>query len=290
MSDQNCPECSGDVIHDKGSLVCSKCGLVIECHVVSNEMCYGLTLDHAPLKHDLNASKIFTFEYHVRNRDYLRLQHRINQRFRKKVRPGYYHCPRCGLPVSKLNGDKKHFCTFEPFRKRAPLDEICIMYRSGKNIFEIASTFKINERTVKYMLVKNGLIERIGTGNTRCKKCGAIMSSGHGKDFHVCGSQEHEKKRHPVIDDKIPCFFHDLGSCGGKFKTRVVISGKHIAQELGISYYTNAYRYSEDIISQLNDQTRFVVCCIVHANIIRSIRGKNKSLSFQEIIEKIKNK
>lgn len=288
MTTRHCPECSGIIVSTKDSEVCSRCGLIVETRIVFDDGAYKNILDHAPLWTDKQAIEMYMQKYRNDNREWCRLQQRINERFSKKAPHGYRHCERCGLFVSIFNPEK-HVCTLESITRRNLYDKTCQLYRSGKTISEISTELHYKERTTKWILVKNGLIEKIGTGNTRCKKCGAIVSSAHGKDFHVCGSHEHEKKRRPYIDDKIPCFLHDLGSCGGMFKMRVSISGKSIAQELKIPFYSNAYIYSEDIISQLNDPTRFVICCASHANQIRALRIKHR-MKFDRIIEMIKKR
>jgi len=194
----------------------------------------------------------------------------------------------CGLPVSNLYPEN-HVCNFQSIRNGEWHKEVLELFKAGKTPQQISEKIEKNLKSVQSVIyTQNHLSMGIGTGNSMCRKCGAIISSAHHeKKFHECGVPKEERYK-PIINASIPCYFIKLDCCSGKCKKRVSISGRSIAQELHIKYSHN-FRYSNSIIAQLNDPKRFIVCCSHHAEIIKTLREHHKRLKFNDIIELINN-
>lgn len=279
-----CPECSGCLTTSKGNIVCSDCGLIIDSCVIVDEMTYEMSLDHTPLWSDKQASKIRTQKWIQSNQEWYKIAHRIHVRFKKQCKTGYHHCCKCGLQVLNT-AQENHVCNFNSTRNAGNWHKVAReLLLSGKTVEEVSNQLGQKIKAVQAVLYdkKNNLPRGVGSGYTKCKNCGATISSLHGKKTHVCGIPEDEKHV-AKIDDSILCYLSYLGDCGGKYKKRLAISGKSIAEELKIKYF-NHKRYPDSILSQLNDPRRFIVCCARHAEKIKILRAHHK-WNFDKIIE-----
>lgn len=109
---ESCPECSGLVLTHKGYSVCSSCGIVIDLHVISDEMTFNLSKYHAPSQFDIRSIEIQTQQMKRKRGEYYRLMGRINQRFKKPSKKGFHHCPTYVACLSVIFIQKTTFVTF----------------------------------------------------------------------------------------------------------------------------------------------------------------------------------